>query len=94
LVIDPKHAVQGEQLYNSTCFLCHGANALGTGSIAPDLRESVLALRWDAFRSVLHEGVLAAKGMPKYDELAEDDIRNIFLYIRQRARDARAVSPR
>jgi quinohemoprotein ethanol dehydrogenase len=94
LVIDPKHALQGELLYNSTCFLCHGANALGTGSIAPDLRESVLALRWDAFRSVLHEGFLAAQGMPKYDDLTEDDMRNIFLYIRQRARDARVVPPR
>ena len=55
---------------------------------APDLRESVLAMNWEAFRSVLHEGRLAAAGMPMYDDLSDEDMHAIFTYIRQRAREA------
>ena len=91
-VLDPKQAAAGKRLYNSTCFLCHGGNVEGTGSIAPDLRESLPALHWESFRSVLHDGTLAAQGMPKYDELSEDDVRAIFAYVRARAREA-AGSP-
>ena len=89
--IDPKPAAAGKRLYNSTCFLCHGGNVEGTGSIAPDLRESLLALHWESFRSVLHDGTLAAQGMPKYDELGDEDMRAIFAYVRQRGREARSA---
>jgi quinohemoprotein ethanol dehydrogenase len=88
LVIDPKQAEAGDKVYNSTCLFCHGFSAEGTGSIAPDLRESTLALNWDSFRTVLHDGVLAGGGMPLYDDLSEADMRAIFVYLRQRARDA------
>ena len=90
LVIDAAQATQGGTLFNSTCFLCHGANAEGTGSIAPDLRESALALEWESFKPVLHNGLLSNHGMPKYDDLSEADLHAIFLYIRQRARDSAA----
>lgn len=91
--IDAKQAAAGLKLYHSSCYVCHGVKLEATGSIAPDLRESSLAMSWDAFRSVLHEGELAAAGMPKYDELSDEDIRGIFMYIRERAREA-AASPR
>ncbi len=89
-IIDPKLAAAGDKVYHSTCFLCHGGKVTGTGSIAPDLRESLVALHWESFRSVLQEGVLAAQGMPKYDDLSDEDLRAIFAYVRQRAREARA----
>jgi hypothetical protein len=47
-----------------------------------------LAMNWQAFRAVLHEGQLAAAGMPKYDDLSDEDLRALFMYIRQRAREA------
>jgi hypothetical protein len=37
---------------------------------------------------VLHEGSLAAAGMPQFDDLTEPEMRSIFMYIRQQARDA------
>jgi quinohemoprotein ethanol dehydrogenase len=89
LVIDTEAAGEGLKLYHSTCVLCHGTNAESTGSIAPDLRESTLALSWDAFRSVLRDGTLAAGGMPKYDDLTDQDLRALFFYVRQRARETK-----
>jgi quinohemoprotein ethanol dehydrogenase len=87
-VIEPSTAREGFKLYHSTCFLCHGIQLESTGSIAPDLRESALAMSLDAFRSVLHDGPFTGAGMPKYDELSEQDIRAIYMYIRERAREA------
>jgi quinohemoprotein ethanol dehydrogenase len=87
-VVDATLAADGGQIFNSNCAGCHGAGAEGTGSIAPDLRESQLALHWETFQPVLHEGLLASSGMPKYDDLSEPDLRALFAYVRQRARDA------
>jgi quinohemoprotein ethanol dehydrogenase len=85
-VIDASEAREGIKLYGSTCGTCHGAD-LGS-TVAPDLRESALAMNWPAFRAVLYEGQLAAGGMPKYDDLSDEDMHAIFTYIRQRARAA------
>ena len=86
VVVNSSEASEGLKLYGSTCASCHGAE-LGS-TIAPDLRESTLAMNWQAFRAVLHEGQLAAVGMPKYDDLSDEDLRALFMYIRQRAREA------
>jgi len=88
LAIDATLASKGAKIYNSSCFLCHGANLQGTGSIAPDLRESKLALNPDAFTRVVREGALAGAGMPKYSELTDSDVRSLYMYIRKTARDA------
>jgi len=85
LVIDTKAAQQGAEIYNSTCSFCHGEFR---SAIAPDLRESRIALTWPAFRAVLREGSLAANGMPKYDDLTEDDMRAVYMYVREQARKA------
>lgn len=90
LVIDAAKAAKGGELYRSAwCFFCHGSQLENTGSFAPDLRESALAMKWEAFRSVLREGQLAPLGMPKYEDLSEEDQYAVYLYIRQRARQAR-----
>jgi quinohemoprotein ethanol dehydrogenase len=92
--IDAQEAAEGFRLYHSTCYACHGARLEATGSIAPDLRESSLAMDQEAFRSVLREGALASAGMPKYDELSDADLRAIFIYIRAGARAAAVASRR
>jgi quinohemoprotein ethanol dehydrogenase len=92
-IIDTRLANNGSALYGSaTCYYCHGPRLENTGSFAPDLRESSLALNWMAFRAVVHDGALAAAGMPKFGDLSDDDMRAIYMYIRQRAREA-AQSP-
>lgn len=94
LTIDVAAAAEGFKLYNATCMLCHGVQVESGGSIAPDLRESRLAMTWDAFKSVLREGLLSAAGMPKYDDLSDQDLRAIFMYIRQRARETAQAGDR
>jgi len=89
LSIDAKQASQGANAYSANfCSMCHGERLESTGSIAPDLRESRLALNWQAFRSVLHDGTLASAGMPKFDDLSDSDMHAIYMYIRQRARES------
>jgi hypothetical protein len=47
-----------------------------------------LALSWDAFRTVVHDGSLASLGMPRFREIGDEDLRAIYMYIRQQAREA------
>jgi quinohemoprotein ethanol dehydrogenase len=90
LTIDATAAAKGAKAY-ARCGGCHGTNLENYASIAPDLRESGLALNWEAFNAVVREGVLAAAGMPKFDELSEDEAHAIFIYVRQRARETTQV---
>ena len=85
LRIDEQQAAAGQQLFNSTCHLCHGFMAIAGGG-APDLRASPLALSAQAFRTVLKEGPLLPRGMPLYDDLTDAEIASLYAYIRQRAR--------
>ena len=77
----------GRALYMQ-CAFCHGLNLHSTGSPAPDLRESTIALRLDTFGSFLREGTLLAAGMPRFDSLSEEQVRQIHAYIRAGARKA------
>jgi len=93
LSLDMRQASKGTDIYNNVevfCVRCHGVNVESRGSIAPDLRESRLALNWQAFRAVLRDGTLTSAGMPKFDDLSDDDMRAIYMYIRVRAREAAA----
>jgi quinohemoprotein ethanol dehydrogenase len=94
VLIDAPQVAKGADLYGSSrCGICHGPQLQNTGSFAPDLRESALAMNWEAFKSVLQDGSLAALGMPKFGDLSDEQLREIYMYVRQRARDA-AQSPR
>jgi quinohemoprotein ethanol dehydrogenase len=89
--IDAREAAQGEKMYHAEaafCVMCHGRHLENTGSFAPDLRESAVAMNWEAFRSVVRDGVLSERGMPKFDTMGEQEMRAIYMYIRQRAREA------
>jgi quinohemoprotein ethanol dehydrogenase len=92
LVIDTKQAAKGFELVEKHCSYCHGDELNDTGSFTPDLRESAVAMNWVAFKSVLHDGSRAALGMPKFDDLSDEDLRGIYMYIRQRAREATGPS--
>ncbi|MCB2015704.1 MAG: PQQ-dependent dehydrogenase, methanol/ethanol family [Sphingobium sp.] len=85
IVIDAAAATRGAKLYSETCRICHGAGAAATGPTAPDLRASGITLDLNAFKMVLN-GALVERQMPKYDDLSEDEMRDLFMYIRSEAR--------
>lgn len=51
------------------------------------------ALSPESFRSVVHDGALLRNGMPKFDDLDEEQLRQIYAYIRAGARAALAHKP-
>lgn len=70
------------------CLACHGPELRSGGAPGPDLRESHVAMDYDALWSILHEGALLEKGMPRFEYFTRDQVRQIYAYIRARARDA------
>jgi quinohemoprotein ethanol dehydrogenase len=76
----------GRRLY-MRCLGCHGRN-LVSGGVAPDLRESQIALHPESFSAVVHDGGLMERGMPRYDMLTSEQIAQIYAYIRAGAREA------
>jgi quinohemoprotein ethanol dehydrogenase len=92
-VDDPKLALSnsdsdaGHKLFNVYCFACHGMDAVSAGAPGPDLRESNTALHEDSLWSIVHEGALLPLGMPRFDSLNQQQVHEIFSYVRGRARD-------
>jgi quinohemoprotein ethanol dehydrogenase len=56
--------------------------------VAPDLRESSIPLAIASFRTVLKDGVLMHNGMPRFDKLSDDEIHQMYMYIRRGARES------
>lgn len=86
-VIDMAQASAGEDLYLPRCLGCHGFAAISAGG-APDLRASTVAADLDSFATILRSGQLQARGMPRFDELDDRQVEQIYWYIRQRARES------
>lgn len=68
----------------ATCQICHGPDAVGGGT-APDLRKSGYIIDRDAFRAVVQDGALVEGGMPKFGDLAAEQVDAIRQYLRARA---------
>ena len=93
LRIEPARVASGAKLYvDKVCVMCHGANLVSAGTPGPDLRESSIAMDREALGKLLTEGLLAANGMPRYSELSDDDVRDLYMYIRDGARKAATKS--
>jgi quinohemoprotein ethanol dehydrogenase len=84
--IDPESAAAGARVYNR-CRNCHGGDMASSGS-APDLRESSLALSKETLWSVVHGGALIQQGMPRFDDLTQQQVDQLYAYIRAGARKA------
>ncbi len=93
LTIDVREAAAGLATYQDNCMYCHGRLLLSAGAPAPDLRESRIALDWNSFRSVVKDGALLPKRMPRFDNLTDAQLRAIYVYIRAGARAALAKTP-
>ncbi len=86
LTLDEADVTAGRSLH-IVCASCHGAGFRGAGAPGPDLRESAIALRADTFAQYVRSG-RAGKGMPPFDWLSDDQIRQLHAYVRARAREA------
>ena len=87
VAIDPSKAAAGKQLF-LYCMLCHGRDVISAGSPGPDLRESALAMDQRAFDQVVRQGALIERGMPRYDFLTNEQVTQLYHYVRQEARRA------
>jgi quinohemoprotein ethanol dehydrogenase len=87
--LDPKRVARGEFQYTGlglgTCELCHG-DGLDAMGLAPDLRESAVAFDRTAFSALLKSGALVNHNMPKFDDLSDEQIEDLYQYIRAGAR--------
>ncbi len=88
LVLREQDVEAGRLLYiTNFCLACHGRD-LVSGGTAPDLRASPVALHPDAFWSVVHDGSLMSRGMPRFERLTREEARQLQAYIRAGAREA------
>lgn len=85
LVLNPADVQAGQGLAIQ-CFACHGVGLNSTGTPAPDLRESGVAMDINSLRTVLKQGTLLPRGMPRFESLSDEQVRQIHAYIRARAR--------
>jgi PQQ-dependent dehydrogenase (methanol/ethanol family) len=83
----------GKRLYERRCYHCHGGAVISGGEVQ-DLRYSPLLGDAAAFATVVHDGALAAQGMPGFGGgLSADDVDAIRAYVVARANaDARAAN--
>ncbi len=88
--IDPALAAAGKATFAAHCAICHGPGTV-SGGAAPDLRRAGAPLNRDAFTSVLHDGLLVERGMPRFDDLSPAEIAGLQNYIRSQARAALAA---
>jgi quinohemoprotein ethanol dehydrogenase len=84
-VLDPNQIAMGKAMYMA-CAACHGRNVVGAGGPAPDLRESAIPLSPEAFWSVVHDGALIERGMPRFGVFGKPQIEALRQYVRARAR--------
>jgi quinohemoprotein ethanol dehydrogenase len=73
------------------CAICHGRELVSAGAPGPDLRESRAALNSDSFWTVVHDGALIEHGMPRFETLTREQVRQLYAYIRAGARKALAT---
>jgi len=86
LVLNEADVATGRVLFIQ-CAACHGVGLQSTGTPGPDLRESAIAVNLDAFKTTLKEGPLMERGMPRFEMLTDDQIRQLHAYIRAGARE-------
>lgn len=93
LELDSKRVERGELLFSiwglGACGVCHG-DRLDAMGLAPDLRESAIAFDRSAFKQLLRNASLVSRNMPQFDDLSDDQIEDLFQYIRAGARAVKA----
>ena len=81
--VNPAQAQAGAELF-ARCVTCHGPGAVAAG-MAPDLRASFVATSTEQFTRVVRNGARAARGMPAYTDISDQELTALQHYIRQQA---------
>lgn len=63
---------KGASVYANNCVSCHGDQAFSSGLI-PNLRFSAITTSADAWKTVVLGGALAARGMPNFGEILDEE---------------------
>ncbi len=80
--------MEGLLLYARRCAICHGVDGVAAGQ-APDLRTSPMILNADGFAQLVRAGI-EARGMPKFEELTNNELESTRAYLRMLAAQWRA----
>ena len=82
----------GATLFGTYCAGCHGFGAI-SGHVTPDLRRSGFLQSAEAFRQVVQDGLLEARGMPRFGEaLTAADLEHLRAWLADEARFERGLS--
>ena len=82
--VDAESEHRGLILYAQRCGICHGFRAVAVGA-ATDLRGSMIPREPAAFDIVVRRGAKVGGGMPKFDELTDQELSDLRQYIRSEA---------
>ena len=89
----PAVLAQGHSIYNKTCLVCHGYNAIG-GGVVPDLRYSPVIAAAGNFKDVVLGGARKANGMVSFASvLKEPDAEAVRAYVISEANASYAQLP-
>ncbi len=89
--IDESLIAQGSWLFKESCMMCHGSGAV-SGGYAPDLRASPIPLSEAAFKDVVVNGALLNNGMPKFNDLNDQQLESLRHFIRHKAREPQMLN--
>jgi quinohemoprotein ethanol dehydrogenase len=84
--VDAGAAQFGAALYG-ICSACHGPAAVSAG-MAPDLRASPAVVSTETFARIVRDGTRANRGMPRYADFTDQQLRALQHYIRRQAAEA------
>lgn len=81
----------GARLFGTYCAGCHGFGAI-SGHVTPDLRRSGVLQSAEAFQQVVSEGLLEARGMPRFGgALSPEQLEKIRAWLADEARFEREL---
>jgi len=84
--LNAKAGGSGGTAFATHCAGCHGPDA-AAGGAAPDLRSSAVILSEAAFREIVQGGALVQRGMPRFEEMTDDELEGIRDYLRSKANE-------
>jgi len=88
---DPKLVAQGQTLFHTRCWMCHGDTAVNKGGV-PNLRYSQAIVHGDLFAAFVLQGAGEPRGMPNFGkELTPAQAEAIRAYVVKRALDLKAA---
>ena len=81
---DAAAEARGGLVYNTRCVVCHGGGVAAAG-VAPELRSSGAILSQQALDTILHDGALVSQGMPRFEELTDQERSDVRQFLRAAA---------